>query len=198
MKFFLIWRCRFFCFGRSGLHGRVAGVLFLATWALLTCTAARSQTVREQVGLLGMTHEQLAPRLAGAQPVRAPRRLSSGAVGSWRVQDALCEGIHFEQTLFFARHKLAQMDLVLLQAGLNLAAGDAAARRTAYAGLVQSLRAQFGAELASSASTSEMVMDTASWVSGGADVMLFFSGKADHPTLRLVIRQRQLVDAGEL
>lgn len=198
MNFSLIWLCRFFRFGRSGLPGRLAGVLLLATWALLVCTGAWSQTVREQIGLLGMTHEQLAPRLAGAQPVRAPRRLSSGAVGSWRVPDALCEGIHFEQTLFFARQKLEQMDLVLLQAGHNLAAGDAAAMRTAYAGLVQSLRAQFGAELASSASTSDMVMDTASWVSGGADVMLFLSGKPDHPTLRLVIRQRQLVDAGEL
>ena len=198
MNFSLIWLCRFFRFGRSGLPGRLAGVLLLATWALLVCTDAWSQTVREQIGLLGMTHEQLAPRLAGAQPVRAPRRLSSGAVGSWRVPDALCEGIHFEQTLFFARQKLEQMDLVLLQAGHNLAAGDAAAVRTAYAGLVQSLRAQFGAELASSASTPDMVMDTASWVSGGSDVMLFFSGKPDHPTLRLVIRQRQLVDAGEL
>ena len=60
------------------------------------------------------------------------------------------------------------------------------------------LRAQFGAELASSASTPELVMDTASWVTGSADVVLFRSGKPDHSTLRLVIRQRQLVDAGEL
>jgi hypothetical protein len=194
----LIWPCRFFCFLRGGPTGRFAVVLAFATGALMACTGVWSQTVREQVGLLGMTHEQLAPQLVGVQPVRSPRRLSSGAVGSWWVADALCEGFHFEQTLFFARQTLAQMDLVLLQAGYNPAAADAAPARTAYAALVQSLRVRFGAELASSASTSELVMDTASWVSGSADVMLFLSGKSDRPTLRLVIRQRQLVDAGEL
>lgn len=194
MNFSFVWPSRLFCF----LSGRFAVMLALATWALSGCTGAWSQTVREQVGLLGMTHEQLASGLAGAQSVRSPRRLPSGALGSWWVPDALCEGVHFEQTLFFARQKLEQMDLVLLQAGSNLAIGNAVAVGSAYAGLVQSLRVQFGAELASSGSTPELVMDTASWVSDGADVMLFRSGRPDHPTLRLVIRQRQLVDAGEL
>jgi hypothetical protein len=34
--------------------------------------------------------------------------------------------------------------------------------------------------------------------SADADVMLFRSGRPSHPSLRVVIRQRQRVDAGEL
>ena len=178
--------------------GRFAVVLGLAACALLAGTGAWSQTVREQLGLLGMTHERLGAQLKDIQPVHAPRRLSSGALGSWRVPDTLCEGVHFEQTLFFVRQKLVQMDLMPIGGEHHLASDDPASVANAYARLVLSLRAQFGAELASSASTPELVMDTASWVTGSADVVLFRSGKPDHSTLRLVIRQRQLVNAGEL
>ena len=100
------------------------------------------------------------------------------------MADALCEGAHFEQTLFFAHQKLTQMDLVLISPG----AEDAVSR--IQAALLQSLRARLGPELAAG--------DSASWVSADADVMLFRSGRPDHPSLRVVIKQRQLVDAGEL
>src|SRR6478752_2169056 len=85
----------------------LAGLLWLSS-------SAWAHTVLDNTALLGMSHEQVAASLANAQPVRSPRRLSSGALGSLRVADALCEGAHFEQTLFFAHQKLAQMDLVLL------------------------------------------------------------------------------------
>jgi hypothetical protein len=152
--------------------------------ALCLCSSAWSRTVLENAALLGLSHEQVAASLADAQPVRSPRRLSSGALGSLRVPDALCEGAHFEQTLFFAHEKLAQMDLVLISPG----AEDAVSR--IQAALLQSLRAKLGPELAAG--------DSASWVSADTDVMLFRSGRPDHPSLRVVIKQRQLVDAGEL
>ena len=157
---------------------------WLLAGALWLSSGAWSHTVLENTALLGMNQEQVAAALADAQPVRSPRRLPSGALGSLRVADALCEGAHFEQTLFFAQQKLAQMDLVLLSPG----AEDAVSR--IQAALLQSLRARLGPELAAG--------DSASWVSADADVMLFRSGRPDHPSLRLVIRQRHLVDAGEL
>ncbi|WP_411881362.1 hypothetical protein [Polaromonas sp. YR568] len=164
----------------------------LSSWllagALCLCSSAWSRTVLENAALLGMSHEQVAASLADAQPVRSPRRLSSGALGSLRVPDALCESAHFEQTLFFTHEKLAQMDLVLLNPASGPGAEAAMAR--IQADLLQSLRARLGPELAAG--------DSASWVSADADVMLFRTGRPDHPSLRVVIKQRQLVDAGEL
>lgn len=157
---------------------------WLLAGALCLCSSAWSHTVLENAALLGISPEQAVSTLAGAQPVRSPRRLSSGALGSLRVPDALCEGAHFEQTLFFAHQKLTQMDLVLISPG----AEDAVSR--IQAALLQSLRARLGSELAAG--------DSASWVSADADVMLFRSGRPDHPSLRVIIKQRQLVDAGEL
>lgn len=158
----------------------------------MVCASAWSQTVLESVDLLGMRREQLEPALPGAQPVRSPRRLSSGALGSLRVPDVLLEGRHFEQTFYFAHQQLEQMDLVLLSPG-----AEGAVTQTQVA-LLQSLRARLGPELASFASVPEALPDSASWVSASADVMLFRSGTANHPTVRMVIRQRHLVDASEL
>lgn len=155
----------------------LAGLLWLSS-------GASAHTVLDNTALLGMSHEQVAASLADAQPVRSPRRLSSGALGSLRVPDALCEGAHFEQTLFFAHQKLTQMDLVLISPGTEDAVGRI------QAALLQSLRARLGPELAAG--------DSASWVSADADVMLFRSGRPDHPSLRVVIKRRQLVEAGEL
>jgi hypothetical protein len=157
---------------------------WLLAGALWLSSGAWSHTVLENTALLGMSHEQVAEKLVDAQPVRSPRRLPSGALGSLRVPDALCEGAHFEQTLFFAQQKLTRMDLVLISPG----AEDAVSR--IQAALLQSLRARLGPELAAG--------DSASWASADADVMLFRSGRPDHPSLRMVIKQRQLVDAGEL
>jgi len=168
----------------------------LLAGALWVCPTAWSQTVLENAALLGMTRQQMEPALVGALPVRLPRRLSSGALGSLRLPDVLCEGAHFEQTLFFAHQKLEQMDLVLLNPGSGSGSEDAVTK--IQASLLQSLRAELGPELASFGSSPEAMADTASWVSAGTDVMLFRSGTPDHPALRVVIRQRQLVDASEL
>ncbi|MFC5520058.1 hypothetical protein [Polaromonas jejuensis] len=173
---------------------RLPLLLLGALWA---GSNAWSQTVLDGAALLGMSRQQLASAMVDARPVRSPRRLSSGAVGLLRVPDVLCEGLHFEQTLFFGRHQLEQMDLVLLNPGSSTGARDAATA-AGFASLVQSLRAKLGPELAASASTPVALMNSASWVSGDADVMLFRSGSPAHPSLRMVIRQRQLVDASEL
>jgi hypothetical protein len=143
-----------------------------------------------------MSREQVAATVAETQAVRAPRRLSSGALGLLRVPDALCEGSHFEQTLFFAHQKLAQMDLVLLNPASGPGSEDAMARL--HETLLQSLRARLGPELAAFGAAPGALADSASWVSADADVMLFRSGRPEHPSLRLVIKQRQLADAGEL
>lgn len=158
----------------------------LAGLAMLGASAS-SQTLSANADLLGMRHEQVQRSFADAQTVHAPRRLSSGAVGSLRVSDMLFQSMHFEETFYFLHEKLTQMELVTVSPS-----------PTAYAELVQSLRAQLGPELASSASTLNTVMDTASWVRDDADVMLFLSGKPGHTGMRLVIRQRQLMDASEL
>ena len=151
------------------------------------CSAASAQAVLDNTALLGMTAGELASRLPPTQAVRPSRRLSSGAVGSLRVPDALYEGLHFEQTLYMAHQKLQQTDLVM-----------ASPAPDQVMALLQSLRRQLGAELASSYSTPDAVIDTATWVSGDADVMLFYSALPERPSVRLVIRQRQLRNAGEL
>jgi hypothetical protein len=176
-------------FTRFRLHWLFAGALCL-------CSSAWSGTVLDNRALLGMSLEEVTAIVADAQPVRSPRRLPSGALGSLRVPDALCEGAHFEQTLFFARQKLTQMDLVLLNPASGPGAEEALAQ--AQAALLQSLRAKLGPELAAFGATPGAVADTASWVSADADVMLFRSGRPGHSSLRVVIKQRQLVDAGEL
>lgn len=169
---------------------------WLLAGALWLSSGAWSHTVLENTALLGMSQEQVAAALADAQPVRSPRRLSSGALGTLRVPDALCEDAHFEQTLFFAHEKLAQMDLVLLNPVSGPGAEEALGRT--QTALLQSLRAKLGPELAAFGAAPGAVPDTASWAGAAADVMLFRSGRPGHPSLRIVIRQRQLVDAGEL
>lgn len=174
-------------------HPRWLWITFLrhSRWAIallgLAGGAAWSQTVAANVGLLGMHQDRLETSLAGVQPVRSPRRLSSGAVGFLRVPNALFERQQFEEILFFAHQKLVQIELLPLHA-----------EPSAFADLAQSLRGQLGPELAASSSTAHLLMDTASWVWGDADVMLFRSGKPEHPVVRLVIKQRQLVDANAL
>jgi hypothetical protein len=158
--------------------------------ALCLCTGADAQTVLDNTALLGQSASELQPRL-GLQAVRSPRRLSSGAVDSGRLVDAVCEGLHFEETFFFARQKLQQMELVLTDF-------SAQATDKAQAMLMQTLRAELGPELASFGAIPIGPADSASWVSGDADVMLFRFGRPDHPSLRLVIRQRELVNAEEL
>lgn len=178
------------------LRFRLPVLLAGALWA---CASAWSQTVLDNAALLGMSRQQVMPALVNAQPVRSPRRLSSGAVGSLRVPDALCEGLHFQQTLYFAHQTLDQMELVLLNPAAGMGASNAeAATAATFAALVQSLRKELGPELATFASSPEIMADTVSWVSAGADVTLLRSGTLEHPGVRLVIRRQRLVDASEL
>ena len=182
-----------------GLFSSRFRLLVLLAIALAAGSSAWSQTVLENTALLGMSRQQLASARVDAHPVRSPRRLSSGALGTLRMADVLYEGAHFEQTLFFGHQKLEQMDLVLLSPGPGAGLGsDAAATAAIYASLVQSLRSKLGPELGSSGTTPVTETDTASWVTASADVILFRSGKPDHPSLRVVIKQRQQVDASEL
>jgi len=190
-KFQCFLRLPFRCLGRWLLQGWLAGVLWLGL-----CPIAWSHTVLENAALLGMGRDQVAAALPEAQAVRAPRRLPSGALGSLRVADAPCEGAHFEQTLYFNHQKLAQMDLVLLNPATGPGSEEAMAH--VHEALLQSLRARLGPELAAFATAPGTLADTASWVSADADVMLFRSGRPEHPSLRIVIKQRQVVDAGEL
>ena len=154
-----------------------------------------------------MSRQQVVPAQPDAQPVHSPRRLSSGAVGSLRVPDVLCEGMHFQQTLYFAHQTLEQMELVLLSpaaatataATTGTGTGNAeAATAATFAALVQSLRKELGPELATFASSPEIMTDTVSWVSAGADVKLFRFGTSEHPGVRLVVKQQRLADASEL
>jgi hypothetical protein len=151
------------------------------------CSTAAAQAVLDNTALLGMSAGELASRLPPMQTVRAPRRLSSGAVGSLRVPDVLYEGLHFEQTLYLSHQKLQQTDLVM-----------ASQEPGQVAALLQSMRRQLGDGLVSSYATSDAVIDTATWVSGDADVVLFYSIPPGRPSVRLVIKHRQLRDASEL
>lgn len=155
------------------------------------CVSAHADvhTVLDNAALLGKSAAELQHQLAGLRAVRSPRRLSSGAVETARLPNALCEGLHFEQTFFFAHQKLHQMELVL---------PDASADTTTRAqeSLLETLRLELGPELASF--NAAPLPDSASWVSGDADVMLYRSGRPERPSLRIVIRQRKLVNADEL
>ena len=170
--------------------------LFAGALSLCLCSGAWSRTLLDNTALLGMSPEQVSTVLADAQPVRSPHRLASGALGSLRVPDVPCEGTHFEQTLYFAHQKLTQMDFVLLNPASGPGAEEALART--QLALLQSLRAVLGPELAAFGTAPGTLADTASWASKDTDVMLFRSGRPGHPSLRVVIKQRQLVDAGEL
>ena len=163
----------------------------------LTCTAARSQTVPDNIALLGTRAQQLEALPAGTQAVRSPRRLSSGALGLLRIPDVLCEGAHFEQTLFFSHGVLEQTELMLLDSRSAIS-GTSGTSDGAFATLVNILRRQFGSELSSSGVTPDSARASASWVSGDADVMLFRSGRAGRTDVRLVIKRRKLVNADEL
>ena len=169
--------------------------------ALLTCTGAWSQTVPDNIALLGMRPQQLESLPVAPEVVRSPRRLSSGAMGLLRIPDVLCEGMHFEQTLFFAHGVLEQTRLVLLVSMPAISGTPAVGSLpagAAYVALMNILRRQFGSELSSSDATSDNSMASASWVSGDADVMLFRSGKPGRVNVRLVIKRRKLVNADEL
>ena len=150
---------------------------------------ADTHTVLDNAALLGQSAAQLQPQLAGLQTVHSPRRLSSGALGSARLPDALCEGMHFEQTFFFVNQKLRQMELLLLSAPADITT-------LSQASLLQTLRTELGPELASF--NAAPLPDSASWVSGDADVTLYRSGRPERPSLRIVIRQREIVSADEL
>jgi hypothetical protein len=143
--------------------------------------AFAGNVVPEKTGLLGLSREQLETLLPGAQRVRAPRRLSSGAVSQLQQADVLLGRAHFDETFYFAQQKLTQIEMVSRpdEAGAD-----------EFATLLAALKTELGPELAAA--------DTASWVHGDADILLYRYGNTARPTVRLVIRQRQLVDAGEL
>lgn len=156
----------------------------LAAWLCLCSASSFAAGILDKTSLLGLAREEVEPALAGVQQVRAPRRLPSGATGQLHQADVLYEGAHFEQTFFFAQQKLKQIEMISLP-------GQAArAGRDEFSALLASIKAQLGPELASG--------DSASWVHEDADILLYRYGRPDSPTVRLVIRQRQLVDAGEL
>lgn len=143
--------------------------------------AFASGAVLERAGLLGLSRDEIQPALADAEPVRVPRRLPSGAAGLLHQPDVLYQGGHFEQTFFFAQQKLHQIELVSL---------PGRATDAAFTQLLAALKAELGPELAAG--------DSASWVHDNADIVLYRYGRADSPTVRLVIRQRKLVDGSEL
>lgn len=156
---------------------------------------AAAQTVPDAVGLLGQDRANVQAAV-GAQPMRANRRLPGGLVGLLQAPDVLCESLHFSQTLYFRDQALEQVEWVWL--GPMALAGQPPDSVGAFAQLLGVLRSRYGTELASAASTRDTVMETASWVAGNANVQLYRAGRADHPVVRLVIRQRRLVDAGDL
>ncbi len=128
--------------------------------------------------------------------MRPARRLSSGAVGSLRLAELTWSGCRFEETFFFGHQKLEQLELLLLDPGTGPAADEAVTR--AQRAVLETLRTELGPELAAFGLPDQTLADTTSWVAGDADVMLFRSGRPGAPTLRVVIRQRQLVDGSQL
>ncbi|MDO9404142.1 MAG: hypothetical protein Q7T87_08935 [Polaromonas sp.] len=135
----------------------------------------------QKASLLGMTRQALEPMLEGAQRARA-RRLPSGAVAQLRQPDVAFENGRFEQTFFFEQQKLSQIELVSLP--------DTGPGATLFDSLLDDFRQSLGPGLVAG--------DSASWVAGDADVLLYRYGDPSRPTVRIVVRERQLVDAGEL
>ena len=154
-----------------------AGLLAVLAFA---APAHAGNAILEKTGLLGSSRQQIEASLDGLQRARPQRRLPSGATAQLRQPDVAFEGGRFEQTFFFAQQSLAQIELV--------SAPDASGHL--FQNLVGSFREELGAELDAG--------DSVSWVRGDADVMLYRYGDLSKPTVRLVVRQRQLVEAGEL
>lgn len=146
------------------------------------------------VAALGLTAHDVQQAFPEAVPVRAPARLSSGAIGLLRQAHALCEGLPFAQTFYFKAEQLTQVEMTWL-GDESHASTDSA---SAFTALVRSISSQLGAELSTAASTATTVMESASWTNANSSVVLFRSGKADKPVVRLVVRQRELVDGSTL
>lgn len=167
----------------------VAAMLVLAAASAGPATPAAAQAVHgntastrllDLMDSLGASRQQVESSIDGLQRARPQRRLPSGATAQLRQADVFFEGGHFEQTFYFSGQTLAQIDLVSLP---GTAPG-------LFAALVAGFRTSLGAELDAG--------DSVSWVYGEADVMLYRYGDVSRPTVRLVVRQRRLVDAGEL
>lgn len=179
-------------------RGRLIAVCSLLGGMLLSAhvgiAAAGAATIDDSLAALGSSVLSVQASHPDAERPRAPRRSPSGAAGLLRIPVAFCEGYAFEQTFFFRDQQLTEVDMVWQ----GPEGGGATTSAAAFTALVGGLRQRYGAELASAASTATTVMETASWVAGGRSITLFRSGRADHPVLRMVVRQRQVVDAGEL
>jgi hypothetical protein len=165
---------------RPALKSATFQTLLLSALLLGHAAVSAAGAIADRTGLLGQSLEQVEAAFDSARPVHAPRRLPSGASGLLRQPDVVYEGAHFEQTFYFAQQKLQQIEMVSLP---GLADGG-------FGHLLASLKSQLGPELAAG--------DSASWVQGDADVVLYRYGRPDAPTVRLLIRQRRQADASEL
>lgn len=152
--------------------------------------ATAPSPVAQAAALIGADPAQVEASLGPLQRVRAPRRLPSGAVGSWRRGDVMVEGARFEETLFFAEQQLQQAEF-MLQPGV----GDSLVE---FGALAAALSAEFGPPQRSAQDDAGMIMETATWQSAGRDVVLYRSGRPERPTVRIVVRRQQLRDASEL
>lgn len=155
----------------------------------LAATGALAETgMARKAGLLGMSRTQVEQSLADVQAVRSTRRLASGATSQLMQADVLYEGVHFEQTFFFTQQKLTEIELLSLPESTSGASTSAASDR--FAALLAALKTELGPELAAG--------DSAFWVHGDANIVLYRYEKSGRPSIRLVIRRRQQVDASTL
>ena len=140
---------------------------------------------------MGMTESELRSAVPGLERVRRPARAPNGAAGLWRQPHVAVDNWLVDQTFFVDAEGLKQIEwLVLPREGQDSAAS--------FAGLVDGLRRQYGAELPARQSGPGFVQESASWVAGDMDVIASRSGSPEQPTVRMVWRQRAAKDASEL
>ena len=139
---------------------------------------------------LGIGVSELREAVPALQSVRRPQTVA-GAVGGWRVSGVQQAGLVFDETFFFADQTLQRVELVSQP-------GESEPTAEAFAQLLFSLRASYGAELPLYGGLSSVDAGSASWVHDGMDILALQSGSGGQTRVRLIYKTRVLKDAGEL
>lgn len=175
-----------------GRLNKISAARLLAGFALVSAASPAPAQALEPFLTLGMSETEFHAALTGVERVRRPQKLSSGAIGSWRLPRVQHGRFFFEETFFLGSQALQQVEFVLLPRSPE------EQTQSAFAGLVEALRSQWGQELASHTLMPGMVMETASWVREGLDVIAVRSGNPANPGIRVIYKLRLLKDASQL
>jgi hypothetical protein len=149
----------------------------------LACAAAQAQALPGGA-VLGMTVQQLQQAVPALRPVARPAHLAGGLTGSWSGPSVDVAGVALTPTFYFAEAQLRRVEYVTPSHG---GSGE-------FNALLAWARAAWGPELASQSPDGVY----ATWADEAMDVYLQLANPPQRAQVRLVVKHRQVKDAGEL